>query len=171
MKIEPKSLLLGFLRNGLDPLSKLATIVAVVIAGIWTYHLHQITGESEINPEVSVSTEVFAYSQDARLLTVHVHEKNIGRVPVLLGSDALSLIVKRVPDGLKVGYVDMDKEPPTYEEKDIFKRYTDGVELGASSEFQDVSEFVVRPGLYHIEATLALPDGDTVNDATVQRVE
>jgi hypothetical protein len=160
-----------FLREGLDPLSKLATIVAVVIAGIWTYHLHQITGEGDINPEVWVSSQTFPYSEDARLLIVRIRERNVGKVEILLAEDALSLKVKQVPEGLAPGYVDMDKQPVVYEVKNLFSRYKGGVTLSAGTEFEDVTQFVVTPGLYHVEAYLALPDGDSVNDIAVARVE
>jgi hypothetical protein len=55
----------------LDPLSKLAQIVAVVIAGVWTYHLRTITGTGEQNPEVWVSAQALTYGKDTRLLSVH----------------------------------------------------------------------------------------------------
>jgi hypothetical protein len=80
------------LRDSLDPLSKMATIGAVVIAGIWTYHLHQITGEEEINPEIWVSAQTFSYSNDARFLLVRIRRKNVGKVPIDLDAHALSLM-------------------------------------------------------------------------------
>jgi hypothetical protein len=84
--------------GALDPLSKLAQVIAVVVAGIWTFHIQQITGENELNPEVNLSTQPFAYGKDTRLLTVRVREKNVGKVPVTFGANALTLIVKKVPD-------------------------------------------------------------------------
>ena len=158
------------LRDWLDALSKLATIIAVVIAGIWTYHIHEITGESDINPELTLSAQTFDYTKDGKVLLVNIHEKNVGKIPILLAKDALNLTVKRIPDGLKLGYVDMDKLPVTYAVKSLLARYDEETYLGAGTEFRDVAQLIVAPGLYHVEATLRLPDGDTVNDTTVLSV-
>jgi hypothetical protein len=43
--------------NALDPLNKLAQIIAIVMAGIWAYRMHLLTGEEDIDPEVWVSTQ------------------------------------------------------------------------------------------------------------------
>lgn len=157
--------------SALDPLSKAAQVVAVVIAGIWTFHLHEITGEGEYNPEVWVSTEISAYSKDARLLVVHIREKNVGKVAVELGPKALSLAVKKIPESVSKGFIDMDKQPTVLEVRDLFKRYDRGTYMGPGSEFEDVAQFVVPPGLYNVEATLSLADGDTVNDVAFRKVE
>jgi hypothetical protein len=156
--------------QSLDPLSKLAQVGALIIAGIWTYHLRQITGEEEINPEVWVSAQATAYDQTTRLLLVRVREKNVGKIPVILDPEALKLVVKKIPDGLSPGYIDMDKQPVLFDDA-LFKKYDDGVELSPGAEYEDVAQLVVAPGLYHIEATLSLPDDDMVDGVTVQRVE
>jgi len=160
------------LRDWLDPLSKVATIVAVVIAGIWTYHIHTITGESEGNPELAVSTQMFDYSNDQKILLVRIRERNVGKVPILLDPNALHLTVTRVPNGLKLGYIDIHKQPATYEQRAFLARYDEGDDLEPGAELRDIAEFVVPsgPGLYHIEAALTLPDGDLVNDETLQSV-
>lgn len=53
---------------------------------------------------------------------MHIHEKNVGKIPITLAKDALSLTVKRIPDGLKLGYVEMDKLPTVYTVKNLFER-------------------------------------------------
>jgi hypothetical protein len=160
----------GGFKEFLEPLAKVAQIVAVGIAGFWTYHIYQITGEGEVNPEVWVSAQTFSYSKDARILLVRIRQKNVGKVPVSLDSDALSLTVKKISEGLKVGSVNMDTQAPLFE-VNAFKSYEDGVELSPGAEYEDIAEFVVEPGLYHMEASLALPDDDVVNNVAVLRVE
>src|SRR5260370_40491590 len=108
--------------NALDPLSKLAQIIAIVMAGIWAYRMHLLTGEEDIDPEVWVSTQTVAYSKDARLLVVHIREKNGGKVPVTVEPAALTLTVKKVPDSLAPGYVKMDSQPALFEEKHLLGR-------------------------------------------------
>jgi hypothetical protein len=146
----------------LDPLSKLATITAVVIAGIWTYHIHEITGESDDNPQMTLLTQVFAYK---RLLVVRIRDKNVGKVPIPLAKDALTITLKRVPGALKAGRIDINKQQVLYADKSF-----EETDLEPGVEMEDVREFVIPPGLYHIEATLDLPDGDFINDVTVENV-
>jgi hypothetical protein len=160
----------GSFREFLEPLAKLAQLVAVVIVGIWTYHIYQTTGEGEVNPEVWVSTQTFSYSKDARLLLVRIRQKNVGKIPVSLASDALLLTVKKIPEGFKVGPVDLDKLAPVFH-MNAFESYEGGVELNPGAEYEDIAEFVVEPGLYHVEAALALPDDEVVNNVAVLRVE
>jgi len=156
------------LMGALDPLSKLAQVIAVVIAGIWTFHIQDITGASELNPEMWVSAQSLAYGKDMRLLTVHVREKNVGKVPVSFGPHALTLVVKKVPDSLPSGYVDIDRQPALFTVKNLLK---DETYLGVGAEFQDVAEFVVPLGTYDVEASLLLPDGDVVGDVAIQKVD
>jgi hypothetical protein len=156
------------LAGALDPLSKVAQIGAVVIAAIWTFHMQAITGENEQNPEVWVAAQAIAYGKDTRLLLVRVREKNVGKVPVTFGANALTLVIKRVPDSLPSGYVDMDRHPALFTLKNLLK---DETYLGAGAEFQDAAQFVVPVGTYDIEASLLLSDGDTVGDMVIQKVE
>jgi hypothetical protein len=169
MKISQRRLSVAVLR-WLDPVSKIATIAAVVMAGIWTYYIADITGETELNPEVLVRTQVIPYSHDTRVLVARVSEENVGWVPVNLDPNALTVTVKRVPATLALGVVDMDKEPITYQRNDILKRYG-GEYLEARVKLEDLVSFVVAPGLYQVEATLALPDGDMVNGVALQQVQ
>jgi hypothetical protein len=101
-------------------------------------------------------------------LLVRVREKNVGKVPVTYGAKALTLVVKRVPDSLAAGYVDMDRQPALFTVKNLLK---DETILGAGTEFDDVAPFVVPLGTYDIEASLLLSDGDMVGDIAIQKVE
>lgn len=160
----PRRTLAG-IRDALDPLSKLATILAVVIAAIWTYHIHEITGESDDNPQMTLSTQVLEYNQDERLLVVHVRDKNVGKIPIPLAKDSLTVTVKRIPDTLKPGHVDMGKQPALFVDKSL-----EETDLEPAVEQDDLREFVISPGLYYVEGTLDLPDGDFINDAAVASV-
>lgn len=155
--------------NALDPLSKLAQIIAVAIAGFWSYHIHRITGEADIDPELGVSTQVIAYSQGARLLVVHLREKNVGKVPLDLRPDALTLTVKKVPDSLTPGYVKMGSQPTLFEEKHLWR--DDAPYISPGTEQKDVAAFVVAPGTYTVNASVSLPDGDIVSQVAFQKVD
>jgi hypothetical protein len=157
--------------ESLDPLSKLAQIAAVVIAGVWAYRSHMLSGEDDLVPEVFVSTQVVAYSEDKRLLVVHIQEKNVGKVPIKIDRDALTLTVKKIPQSLGPGYVKIDGQPALFQEKHMLRRYDEGLYLSPGTEQHDVAEFVVLPGIYSVEAVFSLPDGDTIGDSAFQRVD
>jgi hypothetical protein len=114
---------------------------------------------------------VVAYSQDARLLVVHIREKNVGKVSLLINRDALTLTVKKVPDSLAPGFVKMESQPTLFEEKHLLSRYGEGLEIGPGAEQEDMAEFVVAPGMYVVEASFLLPDGDTAGQIAFQRVD
>jgi len=155
----------------LDVAFKAASVAAVVVAGTWAWHLHVMTGEAELNPELAVSAEVLPYGKETRLIVLHVHERNVGKVPVELGPDALTITAKRVPEGAALGFIDLDSQPVVFEKKDLFKKYNEGIWLSPGADFQDAVPFVVAPGTYYVEGDLALSDGDFVNDILIQRVE
>lgn len=173
LPVETKTGIASILLSWLEPLSKLAQVVAVVIAGWWAWHLHETTSEAEEHVEVRVSTEVVNYHKTDQLLVVHIREKNVGKVPVHLKPDALLLTVKKIPESFAIGYIDTDTVVPVlFEVRDIFKRYGKEVWLDAGVEFQDVATFVVKPGLYHTEAKIILGEKeDWVNGIAVTRVE
>jgi hypothetical protein len=156
--------------DAIDPLSKVAQIAAVVIAGIWAYRTHVLSGEEDLVPEVWVSAQVAAYSQVARLLVVHIRERNVGKVPLELKPDAMILTVKRVPDSHAPGYINMDKQPVLFEEKRLLGG-EDGPYISPGAEQEDVVAFVVAPGTYGIEAKFSLSDGDTASHNAFQKVD
>jgi hypothetical protein len=155
--------------GALEPLTKLAQIAAVVIAGMWAYRTHVLSGEDDLVPEVWVSTQVAPYNQDARLLIVHVREKNVGKVPLELSKDAMILSVKRVPDTHALGYVNMDALAALFEEKHILGG--EDIYLSPGAEQEDVAAFILVPGTYDIKANFSLSDGDVTSHNTFQRVD
>lgn len=156
--------------DALDPLSKLAQIAAVVFAGTWAYRTHVLSGEDDLVPEVWVSTQVAAYSQDARLLIVHIREKNVGKVPLELKPDAMILTVKRVPDSHVPGYISMGTRAALFQEKHLLGGEA-GPYISPGAEQEDVAAFVVPPGIYAVEAKFSLSDGDTASHNAFQRVD
>lgn len=81
------------------------------------------------------------------------------------------MTVKKVPVGARPGFVDMDKEPVSYKSDTFLKRYLGGITLEVGEEAHDSMPFIVEPGTYQVEAKLTLPDGDEMNDETIQMVE
>jgi hypothetical protein len=94
---------------------------------------------------------------------------DVAKVTASFDPSALTLTVKKVPGSIASGYVKTDGQPALFEEKGLFKKYGEGVDVSPGAAFDDIAEFVVTPGMYNFEATLVLQDGDTVNDAAFQR--
>ena len=163
-------------KEWIDLLAKLSAVIAVVIGSLWTLHLRQITVEDEINPEVWVKTEYIPYEGNKKLLVVHVTEKNVGKVPVYLSKDALTLTLKKLPANHAVGYVDTEKLEPLFPPvRNIYEKYGREVEIDAGTVFEDVATFVVDDGIYQVEAELSLGkdsnnEGNTVNGVAVIKV-
>jgi hypothetical protein len=144
----------------------LAQIFAVVIAGYWTFHLHEITGEAELNPNLTIDATELPYNDSQRLLVVHVRPKNVGKVPFDPDDANMWVRVKRIPSGLNAGAFSVDRLPVTYEQKQMLTRYHGGYEIDPGIEFDEVATFVVPPGTYHVEGELTWSDED-VGDQTL----
>jgi hypothetical protein len=160
----------------LQAVSAAAQVVAVIIGGYWVYHIHNVTGETDENINVTVEATSLPYSSAQRFLVVHVRPKNVGKVPVTFKKpDDLRVIVKRIPDALGAGTADVDALPVTVEKEHMLSRpsYGDEYELDPGVEFDEVAAFVVVPGTYYIEAELQQKVGldDTYGDQTVVRIE
>jgi hypothetical protein len=153
-------------------ISTIVQVIAVCIAGYWTYHLHVVTGETDENVNVSVeATSLPYYSKAQRLLIVHMRPKNVGKVPVTYNkNDDARVVVKLIPDDHPAGAVDMDKLPVAYEKKDLFGRYGDEYEIDPGIEYDEVITFVVPPGTYHVEGVIGQAD-ETIGDQAVIRIE
>ena len=138
-----------------------------------------MTAETVENINVTVEATSLPYSNTQRFLVVHVRPKNVGKVPVIFKKpDDLRATVKRIPDALGTGSVDIDALPVTVEKKDMLSRpgYGDEYELDPGVDFDEVAAFVVTPGTYHVEASLhqhqkKLDIDDTYGDQTVVRID
>jgi len=120
---------------------------------------------------VNVSAQVIDYNKEARLVAVHVIEKNVGKIPIKLKKNALTVTIKKIPESQPLGYIDVDKQPVFYENKDFLKRYDEQTQIDPDVEFEEVELFALPRGLYRIEATVYLPIDDLVNGFTVLEVK
>jgi len=158
-------------------ISTVVQVIAVCIAGYWTYHLHVVTGETDENVNASVEAASLPYSESQRLLIVHFRPKNVGKVAVTYDKkDDARVVVKQIPDNQPAGAVDVDKLPVAYVKKDLFGRYGDEYEIDPGIEYDEVATFVVPPGTYHVEGIIGSPNkefraDETIGGQTVIRIE
>ena len=153
-----------------DLLLKLLSIIAIVAAGVWAYVQFDITRTAEANVQVNLSTEYHKYSEDARLLLVHIKPKNIGKVVVSPGKKGFVVSIKSIPKNLKMGAVDLEKLPEIYK-VDLTKRFPDGYDLEPGVEYDEIVALIVpKNSLYAVKAIFDLDD-DEVDQSTVARVD
>ena len=126
--------------------------------------MHLITAENELRPEVNVCAQVVDKGKDAqgrskqsRLIAIYITEKNVGKVPIELDENALKVTIKRIPETRSSGFISIDKQPVSYENKDYLKRYgKEGTVIDPGVEYTDVELVDLPFGTYHIEAKIDL---------------
>ena len=159
-------------------ISTVVQVIAVCIAGYWTYHIHVVTGETDENVNVTIEATSLPYSKAQRLLIVHMRPKNVGKVPVTYKkNDDARVVVKLIPDDHTADAVDVDKLPVAFEKKDLFGRYGDRYEIDPGIEFDEVATFVVQPGTYYVESIIGTPNNkelrldETIGGQMIIRIE
>ncbi len=136
-----------------DPIQKWATIIALVVGAYWSYNLFIAEDTHAENPEINISTETLSYANDLRLLAIHVHAKNIGKVPIEIQRDHFWISLKSVPKDRKAGYLNLSKLPELDRITDV-ANVDEGYWLEPGVEYDETRAFVVAPGMYAITAEL-----------------
>ena len=120
---------------------------------------------------MTISTEVVRYSDENRLLLIHIKPKNIGKVLVTPGKDGLVLTVRKVPDDYKPGTVDLDKLSEVCE-VNVLKKHPEGYELEPGVEYDEVEALIVPKGaIYAVDAVMDLGDSTEIDQMHVVQVE
>jgi hypothetical protein len=116
------------LRDCLDAVLKLVSIVAIVVGGTWAYYQFSVTRTTASNVQLAVSAESQRFSDDLRLLLIHARPRNIGKVIVTPSKAGFLLTVSTLPTNAKPGVLELDKLPLLYQ-VDLLKRFPDGYDL------------------------------------------
>jgi len=149
---------------------KAIAILAIVLGGVWAYYEVRITDTTAPNIQLSISTEYQRYSDELRLLFIHVRSKNAGRVPVVPGGGFV-VTVRRVSNNVGQGAPYLEESPEFYK-VDLMKMFPDGYVLEPGVEHDQVLALVVpKDSIYAIKATLDLRGNDEVDRTVVARVE
>lgn len=160
-----------FLRDKADPWSKWATVIAVVIGGAWAWWNFSIEDSTASNAQIGISTEVLDYGKDTSLLVVHLMPKNIGKVPIEVTGEGLSMTVTKLPADAKEGRMNLDKLKPDYNAPHIEKKYG-GYVLEPGVELDETEAFVVPSNnVYLIDGEVDLGDDWTVGKSAIVKVK
>jgi hypothetical protein len=132
-----------------DPLSKWATVLAVVGAGIWAYYQFNLGGGGggDWAIDLALTTEVIPYSDKTALLVVHIRAKNprISEVNLEPPDDKYVLRVRQLPEGLPSGTViDPDTDGKLIKEIDLLPK--DGYIFAPGADFEDEMSMVLPIG-------------------------
>lgn len=77
--------------SALDPLQKIATIFAVILAGGWSLYLFMMQREFSYRANTSIETELIGVSADYSILVVKVHFSNVGSRAIDLSKKIISV--------------------------------------------------------------------------------
>ena len=94
-----------FILHRLDYAQKIATIFAVILAGIWSIYLFMMQREFSYRANSSIDTHTVAISEDYSILVVTVHFSNVGSRAIdltkkIISVDLLSPTSPSVTDGI-----------------------------------------------------------------------
>ncbi|MES2155549.1 MAG: hypothetical protein V4510_10480 [bacterium] len=169
----------------LDAASKVVTMLAVVIGGLWAYLKFGRERTAKWNLQVGVKADVLPYNASLRLLVVHVQLKNIGKVIIRPGAKGLLVTVRAVPAGApQNAFINYSKAPavahrqvlrtrqdPPHREGFLWlKKAFWAYKLEPGEGYHEVEALIVAPGLIAVEAVFDGPDGDFVDDTCFVRV-
>lgn len=150
---------------------KAVSVLAIIAGGSWAYYKFRLTDTTASNIQLTVSTEVLQYTEDYRLLLIHVKPKNIGKVPVTPGKDGLIVSIYKFPSDRKPGPVGLDSLPAIHK-TDVLKKFTDGYELEPGVEYDEVEALIVPKGtIFMAKAVMDLGDKTEVDHVNFVRVE
>lgn len=127
---------------------------------------------STIRTRLAYIRSIYSCLYAIRRVAIYISEKNVGKAPIELDGNSLKVTIKRISDSRFSGFLDLDKQPVAYENKDFLKRYgPEGTVIDPGVEYQDVELVDLPFGIYHIEATVTLPQiEDFANGMTILNV-
>jgi len=124
------------------------------------------------NLVLTASTETIPYTNNLRLLVIHIKPKNIGKVVFAPGKKGFHLFIKKLPKSATYGELIELAKAKEFKTVDLLRNDPDGYLLEPGVEYDEVESLVASPGdLFYIEAELWWSnDEDFVNIKEVVRV-
>jgi len=132
-------------RDWADLLLKSTSVLALILGGVWAYYQFWITDVDAHNIQLFVSTESQPYSDNSRLLLIHVKPENIGKVRVDVGQDGFEVIVRSIVPNGGPGVLEREKMPEFYR-VNLMERFPKGYELEPGVKYDEVVALVVPKG-------------------------
>ena len=170
----------GSLLDYVELLSKVVTILAILIGGIWTYRNFNLERTDIPSPQILVDPQVVAYTKEKVLLVLNVIIKNVGK-----------RVVKVNKNGCKVSLVLIPPDEPLYKrlrflenqavvnDENILDEYYVGekwrYEIEPGSEYHEVYHGVMPKGRHaHVKVSLhfgPIPNDDAITEYRVVHLE
>lgn len=85
------------LSDYLEIISKAATILAIIVGGIWTYRNFTLERTDFENPQIIVDPQVMPYTDEKVLLVANVTIKNVGKRIVRINKNGCTVSVLLIP--------------------------------------------------------------------------
>jgi hypothetical protein len=162
------------IKNIVELIFKLASIAALLISGVWVWYNVNLTGERDDNIELSLSNEQVKLNDKSRLLVIHVHTINHGKIPVEIGGDKggnFHITIKEIKE-IKNGEWVNQENLPVFRDANILRHHKDGYVIEPNDIYDEVESIALLPGLYHIEADFDMGvDKDYFNTYSIVKVE
>lgn len=158
-------------KNWADFILKVVSIIGIVLGGYWAVYQFRITGTSDNNIEIGVSTDVVNYSKDLRLLVIHVKPKNIGKVPVYSGKEGIVVTVRKITENQSAGDLNLDKLTVICKNNLLAKYHDNDYLLEPGVQYNEIKTLLVPAGIYSISAEMDLGDEYEIDDTAIVRVE
>lgn len=156
-------------KDWVDLVLKAMSIAAIIAAGVWAIYQFNLFDTAETNAELTISTETLPYSGNNKLLLIHVHPKNIGKVPI--SPQHLTVTVRDLPSDLKPGAIDLEKLKDRYK-VDILDRYKDGYDMEPGVVYDEIVAMVVpNDTMYSVYGEIDLDPENEVDQTAVVRIK
>lgn len=128
---------------------KILSCIAIVAGGLWALWVFWLGGAAEWQCNVSIETQVLPYSNDTRLLVVHVKSKNPRNTTFELFSkehDSFVLRVRTIAPDAKAGTVFPEDQGNLIATVDLLARAAGDYEFVPGAEMDDMQSIVVPVG-------------------------
>jgi hypothetical protein len=160
-----------------DILSKVATIVAIVVGGIWAYRNFNLERTDIANPQVVVDPRVLTYTNEKVLLVVNITLKNVGRRIVRVSKEGCLVSVELVPaDQPLYKRLKFGEGRAVVKDVNILDEYYVGqpwnYEIEPGNEYHEIYSAVMPKGQFaHVRVSLPLPKDDALTEYRLIHLE
>src|ERR1035437_2363145 len=145
-------------RDWLDLVLKSLLLLALILFGVWAGYRLWNDRIAVTRVQLAVSTEYKPFSDDARLLLIHVKPKNIGQANMQPGKEGVVVLVRSIAPNTAPGVLDLEKMREVHKLV-LTDKFPDDYPLLPGVEYDEVSALVVPKGAtYAIKAALDLGD-------------
>ena len=145
-----------------DLIVKWATIGEIVVGGWWAWHQFKITAVEEDAVALSLSADIVPYSKDTRLVVLHAHPTNVGKVPVEIGGDvpktAFKILVSKIPADIAEAHVLEPERLQPIADINVLRHHPDGYVIEPENENDEVEAIPLAAGTYLVEARIDIDE-------------